>query len=244
MTNQPTNCRVHEYSYLHHLEQKSLSNSSADVAVPSFYAPAGYLDVDTPLRALSLAAAKRFCGAAMLAVDKIMSTPSPPHTHPSEQTIGAETEIGGGGGGGCRAAFVVGRPPGHHAGPRGCVPSDSFWMRPDMISSGFCLLNTVAVAAVRACVAAAPSDNNHVSHGIHGFMTVTGLCSLPIRPRGMVGRRAAPTGGRAEATEEAPPDRYRGHGRAPRQRHGGHRAQPDPSPGVPAAPLLMGSRCI
>ena len=150
----PTNYRVHEYSYLHHLEQKSLSYSTADV--PSFYAPTGYLDVDTPLRSLSLAAAKRFCGAAMLAVDKIMSTPS---THPSDQATG----VGDGAeerGVVCRAAFVVGRPPGHHSGPRGCVPSDSYWRRPDMMSSGFCLLNTVAVAAVSASVAAAPS---HVS---------------------------------------------------------------------------------
>ena len=44
-------------------------------------------------------------------------------------------------------AFVLGRPPGHHAGPSGCVPSEFYWKRPDMTSSGFCLLNTVAVAA-------------------------------------------------------------------------------------------------
>lgn len=29
-----------------------------------------------------------------------------------------------------------------------CVVSDFFWKRPDMASSGFCLLNTAAVAAV------------------------------------------------------------------------------------------------
>jgi hypothetical protein len=29
-----------------------------------------------------------------------------------------------------------------------CVPSQYFWQRPDMASSGFCLLNTVGVAAV------------------------------------------------------------------------------------------------
>ena len=28
-----------------------------------------------------------------------------------------------------------------------CVASDYFWKRPDMTSSGFCLLNTVGVAA-------------------------------------------------------------------------------------------------
>ena len=73
-------------------------------------------------------------------------------------------------------ALVIGRPPGHHAGPNGwtiinklttfancdpwslicmecdsCVPSASFWSRPDMASNGFCLLNTVAVAAVSSC---------------------------------------------------------------------------------------------
>jgi hypothetical protein len=32
-----------------------------------------------------------------------------------------------------------------------CVASDHFWLRPDMTSSGFCLLNTVAVAAVCKC---------------------------------------------------------------------------------------------
>jgi acetoin utilization deacetylase AcuC-like enzyme len=47
-------------------------------------------------------------------------------------------------------AFVIGRPPGHHAGPSGCVPSEHFWLRPDMTSSGFCLLNTVAMAAAYA----------------------------------------------------------------------------------------------
>lgn len=31
-----------------------------------------------------------------------------------------------------------------------CVPSEFFWKRPDMASSGFCLLNTVAVAAAYA----------------------------------------------------------------------------------------------
>lgn len=50
-----------------------------------------------------------------------------------------------------RTFFVVARPPGHHAGPRGAVPCDEFFHRmPDMCSSGFCLLNTVAIAAAYA----------------------------------------------------------------------------------------------
>jgi acetoin utilization deacetylase AcuC-like enzyme len=47
----------------------------------------------------------------------------------------------------CERALVLGRPPGHHAGPNGCVASEYFYRRPDMTSSGFCLLNTVGVAA-------------------------------------------------------------------------------------------------
>lgn len=66
----------------------------------------------------------------MSAVDIAMS---PSHLHDSYNRI-----------------FVLGRPPGHHAGPHGCVVSDHYWSRPDMASSGFCLLNTVAVAAAYA----------------------------------------------------------------------------------------------
>ncbi len=47
-----------------------------------------------------------------------------------------------------KSIFVIGRPPGHHAGPNGCVPSETYWKAPGMTSSGFCLLNTVAIAAV------------------------------------------------------------------------------------------------
>jgi len=78
----------------------------------------------------------------MLAVDKIMSP------QPFEEGTAASAEDKERGNSSCRAAFVIGRPPGHHAGPQGCVPSDSYWQKPDMVSSGFCLLNTVAVAAV------------------------------------------------------------------------------------------------
>ena len=43
-------------------------------SLPSFYAPLGQLDTDTPLGEQSLLAASRFCGAAMLAVDAVMSS--------------------------------------------------------------------------------------------------------------------------------------------------------------------------
>jgi hypothetical protein len=52
---------------------------------------------------------------------------------------------------GVRRAFVCGRPPGHHAGPRGCVASGRhFWRSPDMCSCGFCLFNNAAIAAAYA----------------------------------------------------------------------------------------------
>lgn len=106
------------------LNDGSIHMPTEPTRYPHFYAPDQLLDPDTPLSPHSLAAAKHFCGAAMLAVDKLMDPIS-----------------------GSRAAFVVGRPPGHHAGPNGCVPSEYFWKIPQMTSSGFCLLNTVAVAA-------------------------------------------------------------------------------------------------
>lgn len=67
------------------------------------------------------------------------------HTRQSEQTSLSPNnpKIRNG-----NSVFVIGRPPGHHAGPRGCVPSSTYWKAPGMTSSGFCLLNTVAVAAV------------------------------------------------------------------------------------------------
>lgn len=126
--------RVHEYSYIAHLESKVklLTGMHQSGSMPHFYAPNGYLDADTPLSASSLDAAKRFCGGAMLAVDKVLACNSDDASSLS------------------KTAFVIGRPPGHHAGPNGCVPPSCYWHRPDMTSSGFCLLNTVAVAAAHA----------------------------------------------------------------------------------------------
>eukprot|EP01032_Pedospumella_encystans_P011509 gene11509-13377_t len=150
--------RVHEYTYLKYIEDKcraaammssaaekgTPNNHSVAAQFPSFYAPPGMLDSDTPLQPQSLEAAKRFCGAAILAVDHVMaSTCNVSISACNEETNTQE-------GGECSRAFVIGRPPGHHAGPHGCVPSAHFWQRPDMASSGFCLLNTVAVAAAYA----------------------------------------------------------------------------------------------
>eukprot|EP01038_Epipyxis_sp_PR26KG_P007318 gene7318-9972_t len=143
--------KVHEYSYLNHLENKSRQsafgnkeNHNSDGG-PSFKSPPNLLDPDTPLMAQSLEAAKLFCGAAMQAVDLLMNEAS--STKPC-------------------TAFVVGRPPGHHAGPNGCVPSEYHWQRPDMTSSGFCLLNTVAVAAAyaRSHYGRLASINSNPSH--------------------------------------------------------------------------------
>lgn len=51
---------------------------------------------------------------------------------------------------GRKRIFVATRPPGHHAGPRGAVPSHCFWKSPSSCSSGFCLINNVAVGAAYA----------------------------------------------------------------------------------------------
>eukprot|EP00624_Nannochloropsis_granulata_P004372 evm.model.NODE_31844_length_35418_cov_26.680502.1 len=51
---------------------------------------------------------------------------------------------------GRKRTFVATRPPGHHAGPRGAVPSHCFWKSPSSCSSGFCLINNVAIGAAYA----------------------------------------------------------------------------------------------
>jgi acetoin utilization deacetylase AcuC-like enzyme len=98
--------RVHEFAYLQHLERKCSDNSigtaASDHSLPYFYAPPGLLDTDTPLVSQSFEAAKRFCSAAMLAVDCLMARES--------QAVGTQRY---------KRAFVIGRPPGHHAGPDG-----------------------------------------------------------------------------------------------------------------------------
>lgn len=84
----------------------------------------GSLDIDTNICADSYEAAAVAAGAACRAVDRVAAAASAP-----------------------RHVFVAVRPPGHHAGPRGRV------LGPDgegSSSQGFCLLNSVAIAAAYA----------------------------------------------------------------------------------------------
>ena len=87
--------------------------------------PRAQLDMDTKITAKSWNAALEAAGAALHAVDLVA------HGH-------------------VRSAFVASRPPGHHAGPRGAVPSCGFHAKPDMCSSGFCLFNNIAIAGAYA----------------------------------------------------------------------------------------------
>mmetsp|Transcript_6418 Transcript_6418/g.9616 ORF Transcript_6418/g.9616 Transcript_6418/m.9616 type:complete len:622 (+) Transcript_6418:49-1914(+) len=129
--------RVHDYEYIKHLESIALNNDRDDGEKrPYFYPQQGLLDHDTPLSSELLLSAKHFCGAAIQAVDTLMKKSFGASSESREEQFSR--------------AFVVGRPPGHHAGPYGCVPSEMHWQRPDMTSSGFCLLNVVAVAAAYA----------------------------------------------------------------------------------------------
>ena len=180
--------RVHDLSYLRHLEAKcnaaasasgnsknsnssSNSSNSSSAQEPDFYSPPGMLDSDTPLKPQSLAASRDFCGAAILAIDAVMvgwtgesaSSSSSSSSSSSRSSKSSKSSI-------MKRAFVVGRPPGHHAGPRGCVPSRWFWKQPDMTSSGFCLLNTVAVAAAYA-------RQKYGQLGVHGKR----LAALQVR---------------------------------------------------------------
>jgi hypothetical protein len=103
--------------------------------------------------------------------------------------------------------FVIGRPPGHHAGPNGsvpfqhdslthlrcgrCVPSNHYWLRPDMASSGFCLLNTVAVAAV--CVDSPLRSS--VTIGLHSIQLQSSDLTQPHLRQRTLSRLSSPPRG-------------------------------------------------
>jgi len=137
--------------------------------------PPGYLDSDTRLSGGSWAAARAAAGAAIAAVNLVMdgfgngSNDSNNSGNSGKVNAGVKgaaaagakavtgAEVGAGvssagsEGGQVRRAFVCGRPPGHHAGPRGCVANGRhFWRSPDMCSCGFCLFNNAAIAAAYA----------------------------------------------------------------------------------------------
>lgn len=81
----------------------------------------GYLDADTAVSFHTFEVALRAAAAVCLAVDRVVT-------------------------GAAANAFCAVRPPGHHAGPRGVVPSK----KDPSGSHGFCLLNNVAIGAAYA----------------------------------------------------------------------------------------------
>ncbi|DAZ98293.1 TPA: hypothetical protein N0F65_008879 [Lagenidium giganteum] len=151
--------RVHTHQYLQHLEQScaKLPPQNEEYTVGELYddsysltyadwlasekgqqvyavenpPSSGSFDMDAPISSASYLAAKYAAGAVCHAIDKVMKK---------------ET----------RNAFVVVRPPGHHAGPNGCVDSEGFHRRPEMCTCGFCLLNNVAIGAAYAMCTYAP----------------------------------------------------------------------------------------
>lgn len=121
--------RVHEWDYVSQLmkrcrELQELQDASSNAEHPS-PPPISSLDIDTNICADSFTAAAVAAGAACRAVDRVATSQIAP-----------------------RRVFVAVRPPGHHAGPRGRV------LGPDgeavSSSQGFCLLNSVAIAAAYA----------------------------------------------------------------------------------------------
>ncbi|EGZ06206.1 hypothetical protein PHYSODRAFT_353086 [Phytophthora sojae] len=82
----------------------------------------GSFDMDSPISKSSYMAARMAAGAVCHAIDKVLNN---------------ET----------KNAFVVVRPPGHHAGPNGCVEGEGFHLRPEMCTCGFCLINNVCIGA-------------------------------------------------------------------------------------------------
>ncbi|KAG2514100.1 hypothetical protein BBO99_00006940 [Phytophthora kernoviae] len=148
--------RVHTFEYIQHLERacRNLPEQNSEYLVGTLYdkqtdeikskeltftewlktenalkcfevedqPSGGSFDMDSPISKSSYMAARMAAGAVCHAVDKVLNN---------------ET----------KNAFVVVRPPGHHAGPNGCVEGEGFHLRPDMCTCGFCLLNNVCIGA-------------------------------------------------------------------------------------------------
>jgi len=142
--------RVHEWEYIQHIKNKAaeckdLANDEMEILggkheeggnvfkvdkgigdpwADRYRTPPGCLDNDARLTHQSFEAALYAAGGVLSAVDRVAQ-------------------------GRNANAFVVIRPPGHHAGPRGPVPSHKFWTD-GMASTGFCLINNVAIGAAYA----------------------------------------------------------------------------------------------
>jgi acetoin utilization deacetylase AcuC-like enzyme len=120
--------RVHDWSYVKNIEDKCAKlKTEAAQKTNGEELPMGLLDSDTRLSPESYAAARMAAGAVIHAIDTVVANRD-----------------------GIKSVFVAVRPPGHHAGPRGAVAHEGFMCSPDMCSSGFCLLNNVAIGAAYA----------------------------------------------------------------------------------------------
>jgi acetoin utilization deacetylase AcuC-like enzyme len=120
--------RVHDWSYVKNMEdkcQKLKTDSAQEIGGEEL--SMGLLDSDTRLSPESYAAARMAAGAVIHAIDTVVANRD-----------------------GVKNVFVAVRPPGHHAGPRGAVAHEGFMSCPEMCSSGFCLLNNVAIGAAYA----------------------------------------------------------------------------------------------
>ncbi|TMW55296.1 hypothetical protein Poli38472_013187 [Pythium oligandrum] len=123
----------------------------------------GLFDTDSPISRRSYDAARLAAGAVCHAIDKV---------------VRRET----------KNAFVVVRPPGHHAGPNGCVESEGFHRRPEMCTCGFCLLNNVAIGAGYAMSTystpyyskTSPSRSSSKDQGEHAEITRIAIVDFDI----------------------------------------------------------------
>lgn len=121
---------MHDYEYVRRVLHASGSagvgsqvQQGAAAGSRAIVDPSGIhlLDADTAVSRGTWPAALRAAGAVCAAIDAVVS-------------------------GSCMTAFCAVRPPGHHAGPTGIVPSEN---DPEG-SHGFCLLNNVAIGAAYA----------------------------------------------------------------------------------------------